>query len=259
MFEVRSLVVLLGATLCMLASQSTLAEQSSEGGVVYEAARNKIGLIRHCRSNRLLDPAVADQAIRAVETGLRKHPPVSVTAKVEGDRAQQAGEDGYWEIARRRNIASVARLFRTTPADLCREWADETLRAQAPKRRKTPATIAVIQPIPPAARLPQARPTSVGPTPVKRPPERETAAVKAAPAASPPPVPERLPLSARPPAEAAVSLPREYSAADEEPPLYEEPRPFWGKWPFNRLGKTDKCLMAGCKWPAAQERRPWRY
>jgi hypothetical protein len=258
MFEVRSLVVLLGATFCVLSSQRALAEQS-EGGVVYEAARNKIGLIRHCRNNRLLDPAIADKAIKAVETGLRKHPPVNTTAKVEGDRAQQAGEDGYWEIARRRDIASVARMFRTTPADLCREWADETLRAQAPKRRGEPPTVAVIQPIPPAQRLPQARPTSAGPTAVKRPPDREAPALKASPAVPPPPGPERLSPTLRPPVEEPASpLAREQAEADEEPPLYEESRPFWVKWPFNRLGKTDKCLMAGCKWPAAQERRPPR-
>jgi hypothetical protein len=133
MSHVLSLVALFGLMLCMLPSHRTMAQQLSESGVVYEAARNKLGLIRYCRRNNLLDPTLADQVVTAVETGLRERPPGDSFATEQGDIAQQAGEDGFWDAGRRRDIAGVASLFGTTPADLCRDWADETLRAQAPR------------------------------------------------------------------------------------------------------------------------------
>jgi hypothetical protein len=146
MFSVLSLVLMLGLTLCILPSLNAGA-QSSENGVVYEAARNKIGLIRYCRGNALLDPVMAAQAITAVETVLRELPPSESLPAEQGDRAQQAGEDGFWDVGRRRDIASVAKLFHTTPADLCQEWADETLRSQAPGRRRGGTTNAAVAPI----------------------------------------------------------------------------------------------------------------
>ena len=43
------------------------------------------------------------------------------------------------DVARRRDIASFAQLFRTTRASLCQEWAAETLRA----REQEPTSYAV--------------------------------------------------------------------------------------------------------------------
>ena len=312
MFQVLSLVVLLGLTLCILPSHKTMAQQFSESDVVYEAARNKIGLIRYCRNIGLLDPAIADQVVTAVETGLLALPSSDTSAREQGDRAQQAGEEGFWEAGRRRDIASIANLFRTTPADLCQEWAGETLRAQAPKpyRMVKTITLAVPKPIQP---LPQAEPAPVEPIQADRPPARATAVVRAARSAPPPPLPEKapvppteadlaslprtlptggrlastgsaasghmsgmtamtpsamphpsgqaVPLSARLDTEAAEPFPREQTvtAAEPSPGLYDQPRTLLEKGSFNRLGKPERCLMRGCKWPAARERRSWGY
>lgn len=158
--QVRSLVVLLGFTLCLfisISSRKTVAQQVSENGLVYEAGRNKIGLIQYCRNNELIDPTIANQAVTAVESGLPKLP-LSDYAKEQGDRAQQAGEDGFWDSGRRRGIASVADQFRTTPADLCQEWANETLRAEALTRLNEVRTITEIVPILPNS---QAHPIQV--------------------------------------------------------------------------------------------------
>ena len=191
MSQVPLLVVLLGLTLCILSSDQTMAQQFDESDVVYDALRNKIGLMRYCRDNELLDPAITDQAVTAVETGLRKLPSSGTTAREQGDRAQQAGEDGFWDVGRRRDLASVAKLFHTTPADLCQAWAEETLRAQARKRHREVTTIAVVAPIQP---LPQAEPTPVEPIQADRRPARVTVAVRAARSAPRPPLPEKAPF-----------------------------------------------------------------
>ena len=94
-------------------------------------------------------------------------------------------------------------MFRTTPADLCQEWADETVRAQTlkPYREVKTFTVVVPKPIQP---FPQAEPTfvepirvepiQVGPIRVDRPPAGSTAVVRAARSAPPPPLPEKAPL-----------------------------------------------------------------
>ena len=203
MFQVPSFVVLLGLTLCILPSHKTMAQQSNESDVVYEAARNKIGLIRYCRNVGLLDPAIADQAVTAVEAGLRELASSETFASEQGDRAQQAGEDGFWEAGRRRDIAGIATLFRTTPADLCQEWAGETVRAQALKPYREVKTITMVvpkpfQPIWQAGPAPVAEPAPVvEPIQVDRPPAQ---------AAAPAPVAEPIQVG-RPPAQAAAPAP----------------------------------------------------
>jgi hypothetical protein len=156
MSQVSPLVVLLGLTLSFLSARETMAQQFDENGVVYEAARNKVGLIRYCRKNQLLDPVLAGQAITAVEARLRQLPSGDASSAEQGDRAQQAGEEGFWEVDRRRDLAGVASLFRTTPADLCKEWADDTLRAQ--EREIDNTTIAEAEP---AQIAPNDKPTLV--------------------------------------------------------------------------------------------------
>lgn len=193
MVRVLSLFVLLGLTLCVLPSHETVAQQFSETGVVYEAARNKIGLLRYCRNHEFLDPALADQAVTAVAAELRKLPPNESFIRERGDRAQQAGEDGFWEAGRKRDVAGIAKLFRTTPADLCREWADETLRSEAAGH---PGEVTTIVRVPPDQPLPQAEPTPVEPISIDRRPARASAAVVAARFAPPPPLPEKAPLPA---------------------------------------------------------------
>jgi hypothetical protein len=326
MFQVLSLVALLGLALCVLPSHRTMAQQFSVSDVVYEAARNKIGLMRYCRNNELLAPALADQAVSTVEIGLRKLPSSDIFAREQGDRAEQAGEDGFWEAGRRRDIASVGKLFGATPADLCKEWAGETLRAQAPRRsRAIETTIAIATP--PTQPLPQAAPRSVGPIQLDERPARATTVEKTARSAPPlptpplatpslatpslvtpplvsPPLPVKAPflppeaeaawqrtslqrtwptagnipssgiapsaapqpsgpaasLSARLASEAASEPPREQTgtAAVPSPRLDDDPSPpLLEKSPFNKLGRPQRCLMAGCKWTTPQERRYW--
>ena len=197
MIQVPSLVVLLGLTLYFFSSYKAIAQQFSDSGVVYESARNKIGLIRYCSRHELLSPEVAEQAVSAVEAGLSKLPWSDTFARELGDRAQQAGEDGFWDAGRKRDIASIARLFRTTPADLCHAWADETLRALAPERRKQVTTAGATAP---SQVLPQAEPTPAEPIQVyKRP-------VRIARPAPHPPLPEKAP--AQPNAAELTSLQR---------------------------------------------------
>jgi hypothetical protein len=204
MFRVLS-VVLLGLALWPFSSNEIAAQQFAETGVVYEAGRNKIGLILHCRNNALLDPPIANQAVTAVETGLSKLPLGDPLTREQGDRAQQAGEAGYWEAGRRRDIAGVAKLFGTTPADLCKEWAAETLRAQAPRPRGEITTVAAVAPIQPVQPFPQTEATPVQPTQADRSATRG-ATVNEAPSAAPPPLPEKAPSLPR--GSELASLPR---------------------------------------------------
>jgi hypothetical protein len=204
MFRVPLLVVLPGLTLCTLLSHNTTAGQFSETDVVYEAARNKIGLIRYCRNNELLHPGIANEAIRAVEILLRELPSSNTFANEQGDSAQQAGEDGVQNAGWRDDVYKIAELFRTTPADLCQEWANDTLWGQAQRRYREVKTIAVVTPIQPFQPLPQAEPTPVDPIKVEtikvelkqvdRPPAPATAAVRVARTAPSPPLPEKAPL-----------------------------------------------------------------
>lgn len=312
MFQVQSLVVLLGLTLCTLPSHETMAQEFNESGVVYEALRNKIGLIRYCRDNQLLSPAIASQAVAAVGAGLNKLPPGDTVDRERGDRARQAGEEGFWDVGRRRDIASIADLFRTTPAELCQEWADETLRGQA-RRYVEVKTVTAAPPIQPIQPLPQAKPAPAEPIQGDRPLAfaSATAVVRAARPAPPPPLPEKAPFlqaevdlaSLQPtlptgghlaftgnavpehksgktdtpgvtpqPSGKAVHLserlatkrgplPGEQAvaAATPLPRLYDQPQPLPEKRLFNRLGKAERCLIVGCRWPKSQERASSRY
>jgi hypothetical protein len=133
MFRHSYVAVMIGLGLCGGYTLPASAQQNDARDVVYEAARNKIGLFRYCRRKGLLDAAAANQAIRTVETGLKDFTNVSNLAETQGDRAEQAGEDGLLEANSNRAFADVATLFRTTPSGLCREWAEETLRLQRPE------------------------------------------------------------------------------------------------------------------------------
>ena len=104
-------------------------EQNKGRDIVYEAARNKIGLLRFCRSERLLDRTTADVAIKVSESGLNAFPaPKTRMARVGGDDAQAQGEAGVLGPDGKRDLADFAVHFKTTPAALCKEWAAEGLR-----------------------------------------------------------------------------------------------------------------------------------
>ena len=271
---------LLGLTLCILPLNETKAQSFNEGQVVYEAGRNKIGLMRYCRDNKLLDPALADQAITAMENGLRAPPSSNTFDKEQGERAQKAGEAGFWDIGRRRDIASVTKLFRTTPTDLCREWAGDTLRGQEAKPDKPITATAGVEPVQPA---PPAKPTSAEapllPTPaVKRAadfnllpplPERTpfspgkarlSSVQRGAPASVPNPaatgsitpgpmgkVPTAAPrLTPRSRKQAARERTATAAAPASRPD--SQPRPLWEKWLAGRPDKRQRCWMPDCRW-----------
>ena len=108
---------------------SASPEQNKGRDIVYEAARNKIGLLRFCRSAALLDRATADVAIKVLEGGLDAFPaPKTRAARAGGEDAQAQGEAGVLGPDGKRDIADFAVHFKTTPAALCKEWALESLR-----------------------------------------------------------------------------------------------------------------------------------
>lgn len=212
MFKVLSFVVPVGLALCIFHSHETMAQQSGESGVVYEAARNKIGLIRYCRKAGLLDQSAADQAVTTVEAGLSGLPSDDTLTREQGDRAQQAGEDGFWEAGRRRDVASIANLFHTTPAELCQEWAGETVRAQAMKPYREVKTI-TIEPPRFAPSFPQ---SAFEPDQSTQVDTAKIAAAAGSHSASLPPLPERAPLA--PPEAEFASLQNNPSTDSYLPP-----------------------------------------
>jgi hypothetical protein len=248
--------------LCISALQKALAQQFNENDfLVYEAAHNKIGLIRHCQKNKLLDPPVADQVVKALEIGLRKLPAGDTFVRNRGQRAQQAGEDGFWDAGRKRDLAAVAKLFRTTPAELCKEWAYETLKAQAPRREVS--AIPVVTPIP-TIPLSELVPTIASRFEI--PPAPEAATDPAVVSAPPPPLPEKAPFfaAAARTGEPVGPLAREsqtrspatrLSARGPARTLNNHARPSERSWPFNQLERPGRCFMPDCRWPTPEERR----
>ena len=194
MYRVPCIAALLGLTLCTLPLNKTTAQQSEVNVVIYESARNKIGLMRYCRNNSELGPAVADKAVKALETDVRTFPLENRLAREQGDRAEKAGEDGFLEAGRRRDIASFAQLFRTTPSDLCKQWAEETLRVQV-TRTAAPPTAA--PPVSIAAEPQRVRPK------VARPPLNAAPPDAAPRVAGLPPLPTKAPVK---PAEPELTL-----------------------------------------------------
>lgn len=286
MFRVPSIAAVLGLALCLHAPQEAISQQFDESGVVFEAARNKIGLILYCRKNALLDPAKADQAVTAIEAGLRNVPVSSSLAARRGKRAQQAGENGFWDTGRKHNISSIAKQFRTTPKDLCVEWASETVRAHGVRPPMQIETAAILKPALPKQPLPQDAlkpPKSVLP---ERPPAGAATAPAASSLASVPPMPEKAPSASG--TVKAVSLPRppktggnhagatgrtapasaapladpaqnaasrKKTVADNEPQRQRFARRSRLDW----LERYRGCWMPGCRWPTPQERRARRY
>lgn len=144
MFGVPHLAVMIGiaGAVLLLASVEGAAQQHLDTStVVYEAARNKIGLMRYCRNKELIQAGIADKAAAAVRMGLVRMAVNPARAKQRGDIAEKAGEEGFWEASRRHDMAAIAGMFGTTPAGLCQEWASETLRSRnmAKLRDVTPA------------------------------------------------------------------------------------------------------------------------
>lgn len=119
------LIVMMGV---IFSFSSASAQESDVRNPVYEMARNKIGLLRHCRDNGLIDRATADEALRVEEHGLVTMTSVAMPfSKKAGDEAEKRGEAGIYGAGSRQPIANMARVFDTTPAGLCKEWVEDSM------------------------------------------------------------------------------------------------------------------------------------
>jgi hypothetical protein len=147
MCKASHIAALLGLSLSIFPIHRLSAQQSNLNSVVYEAARNKIGLLRYCLNNTTLDSETAEKAVEVIETGLRAFPLDEQTREL-GDRAERAGEDGFLDAVRRKDIASFAQRFGTSSTGLCKQWAEEALPARKAKASGPVVSIATIQPIP---------------------------------------------------------------------------------------------------------------
>jgi hypothetical protein len=252
---------LLGLTLSILASDKTAAQQFDASGIVYEAARNKIGLMRHCRNNTTLDTAIAEKAVKVIEAELRAFPLENDFAQELGDLAEEAGEDGFLDTARGRDITSFAQLFRTTRASLCQEWAAETLRTRGPSTSSY-VSIATGEPTraagtiaPPSLNVAHTiaipRAAVLPPFPAKAPlrPTRQRAAAMAARLGNGRSfAPQTLPTAARLGGRAAEPLPRQRAAAPIKTNRWaSQSDTMLEKWPFNLFKK-----------PYSLREKPWR-
>lgn len=190
------------------------------GSVVYEAARNKIGLMRYCRNNALLSVGIADKAAAAVQWRLLRTARRNALAKEKGDIAEKAGESGFWEASRRRDMAGIAKLFGTTPARLCQEWAHETLRTMPPSLLRDVMAAPRPQPLP-------------APRDLKRP---VAAVAREAPEAG-----DKQPMPVKaPPAPAQVA---EVTKPPEPQPTAAEPTVNWATGPIVVWTRTERRVV----------------
>lgn len=153
MLRQSCLTALLGLSVYWGGTASAIAQQSDGSEIFYEYARNKIGLLRYCRDKAVLGQVTADRAAKAIEIGLERLAISDGLLKERGDRAEKAGERGFWEANGQYDIASVAALRNTTLADLCKELGGQTKAIyQAPipspivPKVKTPAAVKVKAP-----------------------------------------------------------------------------------------------------------------
>jgi hypothetical protein len=220
---------LAGAMWVIALAESAAQQPYDYGNVVYEAVRNKIGLMRYCRNNALLNVSIADRAVAAVRYGLLKMVLGTGFAKERGDLAEKAGEDGYWEANRRRHMASIAKLFGTTPAGLCQEWAQETLRKRQPGRSRN--VMPVSPGSPPRVSPHNANRRRVIPRQVQKPGDKPPAPPKAAE------VPARAAVGEATKAPEVVKAPEVTKPQEAPPPPVaaapeEEPTVNWGTGPI---------------------------
>jgi hypothetical protein len=106
------------------------AQQSDQPDVLYEYARNKIGLLYYCRNQGLIGQSTAESAINAIKLSLKRLAVSDKLVRRRGDRAEEMGEAGFWDADGRENLVGVAKLFRTSLAGLCKELAGEISRFQ---------------------------------------------------------------------------------------------------------------------------------
>lgn len=113
------------------------ATADAQGVLTYEMARNKVGLLRYCKQQGMLDAKVADDAIEGAQGGVSTASSFQQAhvSKPEGDLAEKNGEAGLWG-PRHSQMEKMARSQVLTPTELCQKWADE---GAASRTRSAPA------------------------------------------------------------------------------------------------------------------------
>jgi hypothetical protein len=127
MIGFRRLSMVLGLAFGTTFAVAQQARQDPDRDVVYEMARNKVGLLRYCKQQGFLDAGFADEAIEGAQGGVSavtafRETPVS---ERDGERAEKNGEAGLWG-ASRSPMEQMAHAFVKSPAALCKDWADES-------------------------------------------------------------------------------------------------------------------------------------
>jgi hypothetical protein len=102
------------------------AQESDVRNPVYEMARNKIGLLRYCRDQGLVDSVSADEALN--RQAIRLQTLASLAGpynQAAGDAAEKRGEAGVYGSGSRVPIDKMARTFGETLEGLCKEWVED--------------------------------------------------------------------------------------------------------------------------------------
>ena len=114
--------------LLSLAFGATLAgaQQDPARDLTYEMARNKVGLLRYCKQQSLLEAKIADEAIEGAQGGVGVVTAFRETAvsKRDGDLAEKNGQAGLWGVLRS-PMEQMAESLIMTPTGLCKQWAEE--------------------------------------------------------------------------------------------------------------------------------------
>lgn len=168
------------------------AQQSDQQDVLYEYARNKIGLLRYCRNQGLIGQGTAESAINAIKLSLKRLAVTDASVRKRGDRTEKMGEAGFWDAEGKEDLVSVAEHFRTSLASLCKELAGEISRFQQ---------FPVSSQIPVASQI-QVAP-KIAPTEARPEPAPPIIAAKPAAPATPPAEPSKRSVLKRSPIEEA--------------------------------------------------------
>lgn len=120
--KVTCVAASLGLSLCC-GWTAAIAQQSDQDAGLYEFARNKVGLLRFCRDQGLIDKVTAEKASDAIRAGIRRIDVSSRLIKDRGDRAEAVGESGFWEVDGPHYHNDVSRRLGRTPAEMCLEVA----------------------------------------------------------------------------------------------------------------------------------------
>lgn len=126
MIGYRCLSILLGLAFGVNIAGAQQMQQDPGRDLTYEMARNKVGLLRYCKRQNLLDAKIADEAIEGAQGGVSVATAFQETtvSKRHGDLAEKNGEAGLWG-ASRSPMEQMAESLIRTPAAMCEQWASE--------------------------------------------------------------------------------------------------------------------------------------